>query len=236
VKSRLALELRIGPRTLEMARELLAGVASCCRPGEPLLLESDEHRPYRQAMLDIFGMTCHRRRKRGRGRRKYPDSKPAPGLMIGFVHKERDSSGRILSMKPRRYCGRLKDIKQCLAAHGAGRHINTGHIERLNGTLRTQQARLARRTRNRTVKVENLQSALWLWRDLYNWTRIHGTLQHRTPATASGLATQTWTVAEYVRRPVHVSPLQRGIWREQHEKLLTVGLYNQKHRQPLPVT
>ncbi|MGQ9652390.1 MAG: hypothetical protein ACUVXJ_20045, partial [Phycisphaerae bacterium] len=35
--------------------------------------------------------------------------------------------------------------------------INTAHIERLNGTLRGRQARLARRTRNGSQVVEALQ-------------------------------------------------------------------------------
>ena len=229
------LECLVGPRTLEMARELLASVAECCQPEAPLLLEADEHRPYPQAMLDIFGVTRFRRRKRGRGRLKHPDSKPAPGLMIGIVHKERDERGRILSMKSKRLCGRKKDILRHLKRHRAGCQINTSHLERLNGTCRTQQARLARRTRNRTIKADRLQASLWLWRDLYGWTRCHGSLGKRTPAMAIGLATHVWTVRQYVLRPVHLSQVQRMLRQERHQQLLTTGLYDQKHRKPLPV-
>ncbi len=64
--ARFVIDLRLGPRTLESARELLASVAACCRPGQPLLIEADEHRPYPQAILDLFGVTRFRRRRRGR--------------------------------------------------------------------------------------------------------------------------------------------------------------------------
>lgn len=226
----------MGPRSLEMARELLASVAENCQPGKPLLLEADEHRPYPQAMLDIFGVTRFRRRKRGRGRFKYPDSKPAPGLMIGILHKNRDDAGRLVGIKPKRLCGRLKDIKRCLKRNRIGCQINTAHLERLNGTIRGQQARLARRTRNRTMKVDQLQNAVSLWRDIYHWTRPHISLRNRTPAMAMDLAARLWSVSEYVWHPVHVGEFQRMLWRERHELLLAEGLYHQKHRKPLPIS
>ena len=146
--SRFVIELRLGPRTLESARELLASVAAWCRPGQPLLIEADEHRPYPQAILDLFGVTRFRRRRHGRGRRKHPDLKPPPGLLVGVVHKVRDACGNLLRVKTRRLFGRRRDILKLLNRLKVGRRINTGHIERLNGTMRTQQTRLARRTRN----------------------------------------------------------------------------------------
>ena len=36
--------------------------------------------------------------------------------------------------------------------------------------------RLARRTRNGSRLEKMLQYSLWLWRDLYNWTRVHYSL------------------------------------------------------------
>ena len=143
--ARYVIDLRLGPRTLESARELLASVAACCRPGQPLLIEADEHRPYPQAILDLFGVTRFRRRRHGRGRRKSPDLKPPPGLLFGVVHKVRDACGNLLRVRTRRLFGRRRDILKLLKRMKLGRRINTGHIERLNGTMRTQQTRLARR-------------------------------------------------------------------------------------------
>jgi hypothetical protein len=233
---RFVIELLPGPRTLESARELLASVATWCRPFQPLLIEADEHRPYPQAILDLFGVTRFRRRRHGHGKFKHPDLKPPPGLLVGVVHKVRDACGNILKVKARRLFGRRRDILKLLHRLKLGRCINTVHIERLNGTMRTQQTRLARRTRNVSHRAEALPWALWLWRDLYHWVRIHHSLKGCTPAMAIGLAQHVWTVHAYVRYPVHVASWQRAFWVEHRKKLLTTGLNGQKHRKPLPMT
>lgn len=231
------IELRLGPRTLESARELLASVAVWCRPGQPLLIEADEHRPYPQAILGLFGLTRFRRRRHGRGRRKHPDLKPPPGLLVGVVHKVRDACGNLLRVKTRRLFGRRRDILKLIKRLKLGRRINTGHIERLNGTIRTQQTRLARRTRNVSHTAKALQFALWLWRDLYHWVHPHHSLSGRsTPAMALSLTDHVWTVLEYVRHPVHVGELQRALWAENRETLLIDGLNRQKRRKPLPMS
>ncbi len=108
-----------------------------------------------------------------------------------------------------------------------GEEINTAHLERLNGTMRSQQARLIRRTRSISQAESHLQWSLWLWRDFYNWIDAHATLA-RTPAMAQGLADHEWSVQEYVSYPVHVSVLQRIIWAEEREKLLTSPLFAEK--------
>ncbi len=51
----------------------------------PPLLLIDNHLPYPAAILQVFGVIRHRRRKRGRGRLKHPDLKPPPGLLAGVV-------------------------------------------------------------------------------------------------------------------------------------------------------
>jgi hypothetical protein len=234
--ARFVIDLRLGPRTLHSARELLTSVAACCRPGQPLLIEADAHRPYPQAILDLFGVTRFRRRRRGRGRRKHPDLKPSPGLQVGIVQKIQDAAGNLLRVKRRQLFGRRRDILTLLKRLKLGRQINTAHIERLNGTLRTQQTRLARRTRNVSHAAWALERALWLWRDLYHWTRPHESLGEHTPAMAIGLATKLWTVRDYVWHPVHVGSWQRALWAEQREKLLTNGLNRQKRRKCLPMS
>jgi hypothetical protein len=234
--ARFVMEIRLGPRTLDSARELLASVAQWCRPGQPLLIEADEHRPYPQAILDLFGVTRFRRRRHGRGRLKHPDLKPPPGLLFGVVHKVRDACGNLLRVTRRRIFGRRRDMVKLLRRLKLGWRINTGHIERINGTMRTQQTRLARRTRNVSHAAKALQWALWLWRDIYHWVHLHHSLIDRTPAMAMGLAEAKWTVRDYVCYPVHVGPWQRALWAEQRETLLTTDLNGQKHRKPLPTS
>jgi hypothetical protein len=221
---------------LELAKQLLAAVAAYCRPGQPLLIESDEHRPYRQAILEVFGVVRHRRRRHGRGRRKHPDLKPPPGLLVGVVHKVRDAGGNLLRVKTRRPFGRRRDILKVVKRLKLGQDINTAHIERLNGTMRAQQWRLARRTRNVSHKADSLRNSLWLWRDVYHWVDPHGSLAGCTPAMAMGLTEHVWMVREYVRYPVHVGRLDRDLRAEREQNLLTNGLNRQKRRKTLPMS
>jgi hypothetical protein len=219
-----------------MAVALTASVAACCRPLAPLTILADDHRPYPQAILSVFGVTRYRRRRHGRGRTKHPDLKPPPGLLVGIVSKLRDATGNLIRVKRRRLFGRLKDIRQRIKRLGLGHDINTAYIERINGTMRTQQTRLARRTRNVSRGESWLAWALWLWRDWYHWIRPHESLGGRTPAMAMGLTDRVWTVLEYVCYPVHVAAFQRAIWAEDRENLLTNGLNRRKRLKPLPTS
>jgi IS1 family transposase len=234
--ARFVIAWHVGPRTLSSARDLLAQVGACCRPAQPLLIEVDQHRPYPQAILDVFGLTRFRRRRHGLGRRKHPDLKPPPGLLAGVVQKVHDDRDRLVAVHTRRLFGRRREILKTLDRLSLGHHINTSHVERINATLRTQQTRLARRTRNVSHRLPALRSALALWGDLYHWTRCHASLHGRTPAMALGLAQQVWSVQRYVHYPVHRAAWQRALWMERRQELLTRGLYQRKPPQTLPIS
>ena len=210
-------------------------MAGCCPTAYPLLL-IDEHLPYPRAILEVFGVVRHRRRRRGRGRKKHPDLKAPAGLWVGVVRKVRDAAGNLLRVTTRALFGRRREIRRRIAALGIGHDINTSHLERLNGTLRGQQTRLARRTRNFSRQERHLRWALALWRDWYNWMQPHEALGGRTPAMAQGLTDRVWSVADYVGYPVHVSELQRAIWAEERQERLTSPLEGEKRRETLPTS
>jgi hypothetical protein len=237
VTSRFLVELFVGPRTLESALALVVSVAACCT-GQPLpLFLIDNHLPYPAAILQVFGEVQHRRRQGPtKRRRRQPGLKAPAGLLAGVVLKIRDATGNLLAVRTRALFGRLKDIRRRIRKLGIGQDINTAHIERLNGTARGQVARLGRRTRNGSRLAVALQWALWLWRDLYNWVRPHGSLAGRTPAMALGLAKELWTVRRYVEHPVHVSDLQHELWAEQRQLLLTSPLDHRKRKKQLPTS
>jgi hypothetical protein len=229
------IDLRVGPRDLTTAAELVASVALCVPPGAaPPLMLVDNHLPYPAALLQVFGAVLHRRRKRRHGRKRNPGLKPPPGLLAGVVHKVRDATGNVIKVRARALFGRLKAIKSRVVALGIGTTVNTSHLERLNGTLRCQQARLARRGRCVSRDGGRLQWSLWLWRDLYNWARVHGSLGGRTPAMAMGLSDRVWSVLEYVRHPVHVDELTRAIWAEERQEVLTSALDRHKRWETVP--
>lgn len=229
------IDVRVGPRTLELAAELITSVAMTSRHTLPLLL-IDDHLPYPAAILQVFGVIRHRRRKKGRGRLKHPDLKPPPGLWAGVVKKVRDAKGKLLRVRTEALFGRKKDIVRRIQRLKLGEQINTAHIERINGTIRGQQARLTRRTRSGSRLADALQGSLWLWRDLYNWTRVHGSLAEQTPAMAAGMTDAVWSVRRYVECQVHVTDLQREIWTEERETWLTSALEPQKRKKTLPTS
>jgi len=131
--------------------------------------------------------------------------------------------------------GSKKAIEHRIRKLCIGQKINTSHLERLNGTIRGQQTRLARRTRNGSRLPKMLQYSLWLWRDLYNWTRVHYSLLDLTPAMALGLTKEVWSVLKYILYPVHVSELQHQDWAEQRNSVLesALGVYQRKKCLPI---
>ena len=244
VKSRFLLESIIGPRTLDTALQLTASVAvyskACPERSRgdkcPPLILIDDHLPYPQAILQVFGQIKHCRRKNGRGRFKHPRLKPHSNLQVGVVKKLRDDRGNLLKVSSKALFGRKKEIIKRVQKLGIGRKINTSHIERLNGTIRGQQARLKRRTRAGSHLEEMLQYSIWLWRDLYNWTRVHYSLLDETPAMALGLADEVWTVLKYILYPVHVCELMHIDWAERRNSVLESAIDLYKRNKNLPIS
>ena len=216
--------------------QLTASVAIYAQNKAPPLILIDDHSPYPQAILQVFGQLQHGRRKNGRGRKKHPRLKPPVDLQAGVVKKIRDSRGNLLKVSTKALFGRKKQIQKHIQELGIGQKINTSHIERLNGTIRGQQACLARRTHNGSHLQEMLQYSIWLWRDLYNWTRVHYSLLDETPAIALGLAEKVWTVPDYVLYPVHVSDLQRWDWAEQRNSVLESAVDVYKRNKTVPIS
>jgi hypothetical protein len=99
-----------------------------------------------------------------------------------------------------------------------------------------QQARLARRTHNGSHLEIMLQYSIWLWRDLYNWTRVHYSLLDQTPAMALGLANEVWAVHQYILYPVHVSVLHYHDWVKQRKSVLESAIDVYRRNKTLPIS
>jgi transposase-like protein len=76
--------------------------------------------------------------------------------------------------------------------------INTAYVERLNATFRTWLPALTRRTRTPARQVLHLEAAMFWMGAVYNFCRVHATLQG-TPAMAADLTDRVWSVDELVR-------------------------------------
>lgn len=215
---------------------MTASVALCSNDKDPPLILIDDHLPYPQAVLQVFGDIKHGRRKNGRGRLKHPRLKPPANLQVGVVKKLRDDRGHLLNVSSKALFGKKKEIEKRIQKAGIGCRINTAHVERLNGTIRGQQARLIRRTRAGSHLEDMLQYSMWLWRDIYNWTRPHYALLGESPAMALGLTDEVWTVTRYILYPVHVSDLVRQDWAEQRNSVLESAVDVYKRNKALPIS
>lgn len=72
----------------------------------------------------------------------------------------------------------------------------TNQIERFNGTLRDGLKRLSRRTKCASKTKHGLLNGVSIFLAYYNFCRVHGALEGRTPAMAAGLTDKPWTVRE----------------------------------------
>jgi len=79
--------------------------------------------------------------------------------------------------------------------------VSTSHIERQNLTMRMGMRRFTRLTNGFSKKAANLEAAVALHYQFYNFARPHKSLANpypRTPAMAAGVADHVWSVEEIV--------------------------------------
>jgi len=80
------------------------------------------------------------------------------------------------------------------------RKTSTSHCERMNGSIRNFVKRMGRLTYCFSKRWDNHRAALGLFFAHYNWCRKHRSLKGQTPAMASGLATEVWSVKDLLTR------------------------------------
>ena len=202
----------------------------------PPLILIDDHLPHQQAILRVFGQIKRHRRRHGRGKLKYPRLKPPADLQVSVVEKIRVSRGNLLIVSTKALFGQKKEIEKYIQKLDIGQKIDTSHMKRLNSTTKGQQARLARRTCNGSHLKIMLQYSIWLWRDMYNWTRMLFSLWGQTPAMALGLTSEVRTIHKYILYPIHASDLQRLDWAEQRNSVLESAIDVYERNKVLPMS
>lgn len=76
--------------------------------------------------------------------------------------------------------------------------LSTAYVERVNLSTRHTVGRTRRLCLAYSKKLENHRAAMALGLVAYNLTRIHGSLNGRTPAMAAGLTDHVWSLEELV--------------------------------------
>jgi IS1 family transposase len=207
---RLVLSTVPGKRTAERVGELVSDVKGRLGERVPRLVTSDEYAPYRQAVLDAWGVSVTPPRTGRPGRPRKARREPHPDLCYATVRKTR-AKGRVVSVATAIVFGTVAAVMAALALSSCSAHVNTSFVERQNGTDRNRNARKARRTycfskdwdAHAAVGYFTLYSYNFCWpvRTLALRRDDGAGNVPRTPAMAAGLADHVWTLAEWLALP-----------------------------------
>jgi hypothetical protein len=191
-ESRLIVEQFVSPRTTEAAEMLVNRsfdrLASGCLPR----VSSDGYDAYTRPLseqvraLRVYPLWWALTRKGKPGRPPKPQVIPDPSLVYGQVVKEREGR-KIVKVEKRLVLGSP-------ATELA--FISTSLLERQNGTARSRNRYLVRKTYGFAKKVQYMDDQCEVDKTFYNFCRKHRGLKGETPAMRQGITDHVWTVAE----------------------------------------
>jgi IS1 family transposase len=174
------------------------------------LITSDEYKPYREAILQVYGEPYARQRRGSRGRHPKPGLRAPAGLLYAVVHKHR-RKGRVVAVTPRLIYGRAEALAEALDASACSRDVNIAFVERYNGTDRHQNARKVRKSYRFSKDWDVHNAATYFSMYSYNFCWPVRTLRQggpngrwgppRTPAMSAGLTDHVWTLEEWITYP-----------------------------------
>jgi IS1 family transposase len=179
--------------------------------GEPPdLATTDEHAPYKNSILNQYGVEYRPRRRSRKGRKCRLRKRGPTGLVYATVKKTR-KAGRVVDVRTEVVLGTEDDLVAALEDSECSKTINTSFVERNNGTSRHFNARKQRHTYCFSKQRAEHEAMSWLMVTHYNFCWSHRMLRvslgdqryaHRSPAMAADLADHIWTVEELLMRQV----------------------------------
>ncbi len=193
-ESRLLIEQFVSPRTSEAAELLVNASFDRLARGCVPRVSSDGYDAYTQPLSEqVKAVTVYPLQwalLRGkRGRPPQPKVIPDPSLVYGQVVKQREGR-KIVKVEQRLVLGPPTTE---LA------HISTSLLERQNGTARSRNRYLVRKTYAFAKKVEYMDDQCAVDKTFYNFCRKHRGLKGETPAMRQGITNHVWSVAEVLR-------------------------------------
>jgi IS1 family transposase len=207
-RTKFALGVVPGKRTLDSVRRLIGELAGRTDRQTAMFVSSDEYKPYRRVLLEVYGLSRPRRRRYRRGRRPHPRRVPPGGLVYATIHKHR-RKGRVVRVTTHRIFGSAAELEQALAASPVSKKLNIAFVERYNGTDRHLNSRKGRKVYRFSKRPQLHQAMTFYAQAVYNFTRAHRGLEvqtadgarvRRTPAMAQGVADHVWSIKELCHR------------------------------------
>jgi IS1 family transposase len=187
-----------GPRTAETVQSAMLELKERLAPGQvPGLVTTDEHSPYVEALLTVFGHRYTPPRVPGPGAAKKAVVVPAPELVYAQVDKQRSATGRIEAVEPRLVFGTPEQLADRLESSPVSSHVNTAFIERANGGDRHRNPRKARKVLSFSNQGAEHRAVSWLVMGLGIFCWVPRTLR-QTSAMSLGKATHVLTSGEFL--------------------------------------
>jgi transposase-like protein len=176
-------------RNTALVRRVVTRVFAAVRRGTPILWVTDGFGGWAQAVHKEFRDPVHT------GKRGRPRLHLWPELSLVQVVKHKEGR-RLISITQRLLFGSWNAAQQIVyATQTQLGTFNTAYVERLNASLRTWIPALTRRSRTPARTLSHLETALFWTGSVYNFCRIHDTL-NGTPAMAADLTDDVWSVRE----------------------------------------
>ena len=144
-ESRLLLSLVPGKRTTGNCVKLIEDVKRRTGGRTDILITSDEHAPYTNAIQEIYSKEVPQPKRPGPGRPPKPKKVMPEDLCYATVCKKREK-GRVVQVVRTVVFGTAILLMSLLGGSTASNTINTSFVERNNGTDRSQNGRKARKT------------------------------------------------------------------------------------------
>ncbi len=200
-----------GARTAETVQRAVRELKDRLVPGHvPGLVTTDEHSPYVEAVLAVFGQSYTPERQPGPGAPKKAVLVPTPEVVYAQVDKHRAATGRVEQVEPRLVFGTSEQLERRLETSPASSHVNTAFIERANGCDRHRHPRKARKVLRFSKQGAEHRAVSWLVMVLSIFCWVPRTLR-QTPAMILGKATHVLTVGEFLHlRPARFRPPTRA--------------------------
>jgi len=202
--SKFAIAVVPGKRTVGSVRKLIGELGERTDHRLPRLITSDEYKPYRRVLLEVYGIVHLRQRCHRRGRPPGPVRRVPDGLVYATVHKHR-RKGRGVRTSIERIFGSAEQLDRALADSPVSAKVNIAFVERYNGTDRHLNSRKGRKV-YRFSKDPGLHEAMTHYaQTIYNFCRPNRALrvrqsddrwQRRSPAMAESLTDRIWSVRD----------------------------------------
>ena len=207
-QSKFAVAVVSGPRTLQSTRALIGELAQRTDHQTSMLLTSDEYKPYRRALLEVYGDRRPQPRRFSVGRPPQPRLTPPAGLLYATVHKHR-RRGRVVGVTIEHQFGSEAEVAAALQHSPVSDHVNIAFVERYNATERHLNARKTRKLYRFSKQPELHEAMTHMTQGVYNFCRAHhalrvrddeGRWRPRSPAVAQGITDHIWTMKEFCLR------------------------------------